>query len=104
MNTETNTVATTPALIVGTRVVLTKGCKARGLDKGITAQIIEVRAMGAEYGHCVKVAIKPLNGFKTASTFAFFARHVNRLTDAIVRMNDGNPSHTIEVRRAIRQP
>lgn len=37
---------------------------------------------------------------QTKSTFAFYARHMNRLSDGIVRMNDGNPSHTIEVRRA----
>jgi hypothetical protein len=83
----------------GDRAMLVKGCKPCGLDKGITIQIKEVRPLGADYGHSVQVVLMPLNGFKAGKTMSFYARHVNRLSDPIVRMNDGNPSHTIEIRR-----
>jgi hypothetical protein len=89
-------------LSVGDRVKLVKGTKARGLDKGITVRIEAVEQLGADYSHAVKVVIKPLNGFKAGSLLAFFVRHRNRLSDPVVRMNDGNPSHTIEVVRSQR--
>jgi hypothetical protein len=87
------------ALAVGDRIVIVKGCKPCGLDKGVTARVADVTPLGAEYGHNVKVVLNPLNGFKAGRRMAFYARHVNRLSDPIVRMNDGNPSHTIEVQR-----
>ncbi len=89
-------------IVAGDRLVLTKGCKARGLDKGITVRVESVAALGAEYGHSVKVVIQPLNGFKAGSKLSFFARHMNRLSDSSIRVNDGNPSHTIEMRRSTR--
>lgn len=101
MNT-TPLAATIEALTVGMRVQLVKGCKARGLDKGISARIQSVTELGADYGHEVKVVLQPLNGFQASKNFAFYARHITRLSDAIVRLNDGNPSHTIEVRRVAR--
>jgi hypothetical protein len=94
------TVTTLNAITVGDRLVLTKGCKARGLDKGITVRVESAEPMGAEYSHCARVVLKPLNGFKAGKTFVLFARHANRLADPIIRLNDGNPSNTIEVRRA----
>lgn len=98
----TSPATTIEALTVGARVQLVKGCKARGLDKGISARVQSVTELGADYGHNVKVVLQPLNGFQTTKTFAFYARHINRLSDVIVRLNDGNPSHTIEVRRVAR--
>jgi hypothetical protein len=97
--TTTNT-STIPAITVGTRVRIEKGCKARGVNKGVSAKISAIEPMGADYGHCVKVALYLLNGFKSGKTVVFFARHANRLNDAVVNMNDGNPSHTIAVRRS----
>lgn len=91
--------ATYETVTIGSRLVVTKGCKARGIDKGVTIRVIGVEALGAEYGHSVKVRFQLVNGFKSGQNFAFFARHANRLADPIVRMNDGNPSHVIEVRR-----
>lgn len=101
MNT-TSPTAAIEALTVGARVQLVKGCKARGLDKGVSARVQSVTELGADYGHEVKVVLQPLNGFQAAKNFAFYARHINRLSDAIVRLNDGNPSHVIEVRRVAR--
>lgn len=97
MNATTNTFA---SLTTGTRVLVVKGCAARELAKNVTARIESITPMGADYGHCVRVVLVPVNGFKAGKAFAFYARHVNRLADPIVRMNDGIPSHVIEVRRA----
>jgi hypothetical protein len=90
----------TQALTINARIRLEKGCKARGLDKGTTAQVTAIEPMGADYGHFVRIRFTMLNGFKAGKCFSFYARHVNRLSDPIIRMNDGNPSHTIEIRRA----
>lgn len=91
---------TSSAITVNARVRLDKGCKARGLDKGTTAQITEIEPMVADYGHCVRVRFTMLNGFQAGKSFSFFARHINRLSDTFIRMNDGNPNHVIEIRRA----
>lgn len=87
-------------LAINTRVKIEKGCKARGIDKGCTAQVRAIEPMGAEHTHCVRVTLLMLNGFKSGKSFSFYARHINRLSDVFVRMNDGNPSHTIEIKRA----
>jgi hypothetical protein len=97
-----DTAETSQAIVAGARLLITKGCAARELPKGVTVRVLAVEPLGAEYGHSVKVRFQPVNGFKTNQTFAFYARHTNRLADPIVRMNDGRPEHTIEVRRASR--
>lgn len=93
---------TNGTITVGARLLVTKGCNARGITKGVTIRVLAVEALGPEYGHSVKVRFQPVNGFKTNQTFAFYVRHANRLTDPVVRLNDGRPEHTIEVRRASR--
>lgn len=90
----------TTALSANTRVKIEKGCKARGIEKGCTALVTAIEPMGAEFSHMVRVSFRMLNGFKAGSVFSFWARHQNRLADPVVRMNDGNPSHTIEIRSA----
>ena len=105
MNTTTNTTAdqiNTATVVVGARLLITKGCAARALPKNVTVRVLSVEELGSDYGHSVKVRIQPVNGFKSGQTFSFYARHINRLADSTVRMNDGNPSHVIEVRRASR--
>ena len=96
----TTTENTTSPLVVNGRVVITKGCKARGVTKGATAVVKAVEPLGADYGHSVKITLWFQNSFLAGKTFSFFARHPNRLSDPIVGMNDGNPTHKIEVRRA----
>ncbi len=98
----TNAIVDQNTIAVGARLLVTKGCNARGIAKGVTVRVLAIEALGAEYGYSVKVRFQPVNGFKTSQTFAFYARHANRLADPIVRMNDGRPEHTIEVRRASR--
>jgi hypothetical protein len=89
MNSATNKAETT--LAVGARVKIDKGC---------SAKVTEIAPMGAEYSHCVRVVLAMSNGFKAGKTFAFYARHPNRLGDIVIRMNDGNPLHVIEIVRA----
>lgn len=91
---------TTTAITPGTRVRIEKGCKARDVNKGVTAQVKAVEALGAEYSHSVRVTLQLLNGFGAGRVISFYARHPNRLADAVISMNDGNPTHRIEVRRA----
>ena len=83
---------------IGLKLQITKGCNARSITKGVSIRVLEIEPMGAEYSHSVKVRFQLLNGFGAGKTFVFYARHVNRLSDSIVRLNDGNPSHVIEVR------
>lgn len=90
---------TNSALKVGDKAQVIKGCKARELDKGITCKIIGIAELGADYSHAVKVTFMPLNGFLAGSPFSMCARHVNRLADHAVNLNDGNPSDTIQIRR-----
>jgi hypothetical protein len=94
-----STTTTLPALTIGVRVRIEKGCKARDVNKGVTAVVKGVEALGAEYSHSVRVQLQLLNGFGAGRVITFFARHANRLSDAVIRMNDGNPTHTIEVVR-----
>lgn len=92
---------TTPTPITaGTRVRIEKGCNAREVVKGTTALVKAVEALGAEYSHSVRVQLQFLNGFGAGRVISFYARHPNRLADAVISMNDGNPTHRIEVRRA----
>lgn len=83
---------------VGTKVKVEKGCKARGVSKGAVATVTAVQAMGSEYSHSVRVTLSFLNTFLSGKTLTFYARHENRLGDAIVNLNDGRPEHTIQVR------
>lgn len=87
------------ALSANTRARIEKGCNARGITKGCTVLVTEVTEMGAEYGHSVRVLFTVLNGFKSGTKFAFWARHKNRLGDLVISMNDGNPLHVIKIRQ-----
>lgn len=76
---------------------MVKGCRERKISKGDRARVSEVLPLGAEYSHFVLVGLEM--GSRRVS---FYARHVNRLSDATVRLNDGNALHVIEVVRASR--
>jgi hypothetical protein len=91
--------ATPTALVTGTRVVIVKGCNARDVVKG-THAVVTVTPLGAEYGHSVRVTLQFLNGTGAGRLVPFYARHLNRLSDPVVRLNDGNPLHVVEIRRA----
>lgn len=85
----------TTTLTAGTKVTIVKGCKARDLSKGTKAVVTAITPMGAEYSHMVQIVLA-MNG----RTIALWARHLNRLSEATIAMNDGNPSHRIEIKRA----
>ncbi len=87
--------ATIIPLVDGQAILVTKGCGAREIRKGTRGKVAFTKAMGAEYGYNVKVVLDL--GIRRV---AFYARHVNRLTDSVIRLNDGNPLHVIEIRRA----
>jgi hypothetical protein len=87
------------ALKVGTRVRIVKGCKARSVTKGATAMITRISEMGPEYGYSVAISFKFQNSFLAGKTLVFYARHPNRLDDAIVNLNDGRPEHKIQIQK-----
>jgi hypothetical protein len=86
-------------LAVGSKIIIEKGCNARGVTKGASATIKAVEPLGAEYGYAVRVTLGFLNTFLSGKTISFYVRHENRLKDAFVNMNDGRPEHKITVRR-----
>lgn len=94
-----NALATNNPIAVGSIVRIEKGCKARGVDKGTSARIDAIESLGADYSYSVRVVLKFVNGFKAGKTVTFFARHINRLSDTIINLNDGNPSNTIQLLR-----
>lgn len=101
MNSTTVAAKSSPVpFAVGMRVRIEKGCAAREVVKNGLAEITEVTALGADYSHMVKVALRLLNGRLAGKQVVFYARHVNRLNDAVLGMNDGNPGHRIEITRA----
>lgn len=82
---------------VGSKVRVEKGCNALGITKGSTAQVKAIVELGADYSHAVLVELYFLNSFASGKTFRLTARHINRLSDTFVNLNDGNPSHKITV-------
>ena len=102
MRAPSDTTTTTQTLTTGTRVRIVKGCQARDIVKDSTA-IVDIRPLGKEYGYSVKVTLTFVSGpslVYKGRVVSFYARHPNRLSDDVVRLNDGNPLHTIEVRLA----
>lgn len=83
---------------VGAKVIVDKGCKARGVQKGATAQVQKVEVLGKEFGYTVQVVLHFLNTMLSGKVLTFYARHQNRLGDELVSLNDGQPDHRIVVR------
>ena len=83
---------TTNTIQTNSRVRLTKGCKPLNLTKGSYAQVLEVKEMGADYGHFVRVTLRI-----AGKTYAMWSRHKNRLSDAVVRLHNGDPHKHIEL-------
>jgi hypothetical protein len=89
-----------PAIAAGTRVKIAKGCRALRLDKGVSALVLDVTAFGAEHAHAARLTLRLLNGFRSGELVTLWVRHPNRLADACVRLNKGNPLQFIELVRA----
>ena len=94
-----NTKPTYAPLTAGSKVKVEKGCAERGVAKNVSAEVVSVTLLGAEYGHQVKVVLRFLNGFSSGKSIVLYARHENRLSDAVINLNDGNPLHKVKVVR-----
>ncbi len=79
----------------GDTIIIAKGCRARGVSKGQLAKVELLTPLGKDYSHAIRVVLRFWDGRK----IAFYARHVNRLGDAVVALNDGNPLHRIDIRK-----
>jgi hypothetical protein len=86
-------------ITVGSKVRVEKGCNAVGITKGSMAQVKAIADLGPDYSHSVYVELFFLNSFASGKTFQLYARHLNRLADTFVNLNDGNPNHKITVVR-----
>jgi hypothetical protein len=84
---------TTTPLAAGSKVVITKGCRDRDVTKGHGAYVVSITEIE---GGAQRLALKFI---KTGRVVSFYARHANRLADAEVSMNDGNPLHRITVKK-----
>ncbi len=80
--------------MMNTNIRITKGCKALGIDKGTRAVLVDVKEMGAEYTHFVRITIK-----FNSRTVALWVRHKNRLGDSTVRAHNGDPTKNVEFQR-----
>lgn len=88
---------TSNPLSVGTKVLVVKGSNRKGVNKGVSAVVTEVKPLGAEYNHNVNVVLRFLNGFVGGKTMVFCANHQNRLSDPVVRLFDSLRMSHIEV-------
>lgn len=87
----------TSALKVGDLVQVLKGCRARSITKGYACRIGDIVELGPDYGHFVRVLLD--YGHRKVS---FYARHKNRLSDSVIRLNDGRPEHVIEITKVVK--
>ncbi len=86
-------------LQIGDKVLIEKGCRDLGITKGATARVTAVVELGADYSHSVKVQLHFLNSFASGKYFGFYARHINRLSDDFINLNNGNPLNKIVIKR-----
>ena len=75
-----------------TRLKVTAGSNALNLSKGTVLDVIEVKELGADYSHMVRLVLK--TGTRQLS---LYARHINRLSDRSFNLNNGDPTKKIEV-------
>jgi hypothetical protein len=80
-------------ITVGSKVQVTKGNRNFGISKGARATVTEITPTGAEFSHCCHIALR-----FWSNTQVFWARHVNRLSDATCNLNKGDPTQKITIR------
>jgi hypothetical protein len=88
---ETNLSPITPEMYV--RVI--SGCKALGITKGVKLWIVSITELGVDYSHMVKILVR-----NHGKVLSLYARHINRLADPVINLNNGNPLNKIQVVRA----
>lgn len=84
-----------------TLVVISKGCAAKRLTRGTRARVCEVEPLGRDYSYSVRVRLFIQNGTRAGDFVNLYARHVNRLSDVVVNLNDGNPLHLVKIMRKV---
>jgi len=91
---ESGKIDTSKPIAAGCYVECFKGCSELDIRKGNRLYIRSITPLGAEYSHAVRVVIE----FK-GRVLSMYARHINRLGDVWVILNDGNPCRKIQVVR-----
>lgn len=94
-----NTTTKKEALAEGMRVRVWKGCSDLQITKGTILRVKHVEALGPDFSHQVRVVFTRASGFMVGDSLVLYARHPNRLSDATVHMNNGNPLKKIELIR-----
>lgn len=85
------------ALKVGCYIVVEAGCRALHINKHAPAVIREIKELGAEYSHTVRVQIEMVRG---GAVHSLVARHINRLSDPSFNLaNPWRADQKIRVRR-----
>lgn len=87
------------AITIGSKIVVSKGCKALNITAHTSATVVAIQPMGAEWGYFVKVTFQFTNGFNAGKQRTLWARHMNRLGDITINLNDGNPLHKVQIVR-----
>jgi hypothetical protein len=77
----------------GDTIQVYKGCRALDILVGVLGTVTEVIPMGSDYSHSVKVVL-----VIAGKPRVLFARHINRLSDPIVNLNNGNPYNKVQIR------
>jgi hypothetical protein len=81
----------------GARVVVVKGSRGIGIDKGVTLAIENTTVL-PESSMAVAVRFMAMNGSASGQKRVLYARHPNRLSDADVSLASGNGADKIVVR------
>lgn len=89
---------TSTPLVAGSKVTVTKGCVYLGITKGTRAEVVNV--IEGE-GRSARVILHLLSGFKSGKTIGLWTRHINRVSDPIVSLHNGDPFNKIQLRRGL---
>lgn len=90
----TTTAPTYAPLVVGSKFVVEKGCLYFGISKGTRGVVREVtEGEGRE--------ARVLLAFNNGKSLRLYTRHINRLSDLIVSLHNGDPTHKLGLRRAL---
>lgn len=87
----------TNPITTGDTVTVLQGCEALSIRKGSRLTIGEVTKLGPDYGHSVKVVLVSRDG----SRRALYARHINRLGDSELNLNNGDPTKKVRIAKTL---
>jgi hypothetical protein len=84
-------------ITVGAKVKISKGCKALDIAKNVSAKVVAIKELGADYCYNVSVTLEFTNGYKAGRSKTLQARHPNRLQANVLRLLDADPTRAIEI-------